>query len=139
MTPFYITANLSIQQKKNSWIVTNLYRYWTVCVILDHFSSGNSCGMPWEYNQKVNNNNNEHLAQTTVWIFVDKYTLAKRSKGMIFFNIYFVQIIFFKKNLYVSLIVVKLSFNMLWSKIFFTYGKQTIIIKNFFVKYGFIL
>ena len=46
-----------------------ILQYKEICQVKSlfyYFSLGNSCGMPWEYNQKVNNNNNEHLAQTTV-------------------------------------------------------------------------
>ena len=83
------------------------------------FSQGNSCGMPWEYNQKVNNNNNNNnnkenknklLAETIIWMFADKDLLFKRLKDITFFYIYFVQIIFFEKNLYMYLTVVKTVF-----------------------------
>ena len=77
------------------------------------FSQGNSCGMPWEYNQKVNNNKenkNKLLAETIIWMFADKDLLFKRLKDITFFYIYFVQIIFFEKKLYMYLNVVKTVF-----------------------------
>ena len=82
---------------------------------MQHSSRNNSCGMAREYNQKVNNNNKENknnklLAETIIWMFVDKHLLVKKFKNIIFFYIYFVQISFFEKTLYMSLTVVKTVF-----------------------------
>ena len=40
------------------------------CIL--YFSPGNSYGMLGEYNQKVNNKENKLLAETIIWIILDK-------------------------------------------------------------------
>ena len=62
--------------------------------------------MPREYNQKVikenkkNKKNNKLLAETIIWVFVDKYLLVKRFKDIMIFYIYFIDIFINVSNIY---------------------------------------